>query len=166
MAKFLFQFSESRFMKTVLLSRHFLKGYMNYGFCAALVYSIVAIIFLKRAKFEDSWLLNLGNVGFALVIALYGWRERFKISNGINKVITGILVTITGILICYVMLFLVINVIVTIPLLKDAPANNVSDRRNGLLWMVAINAGILNFACGSFISLMIAYSVQRFRKNT
>ncbi len=136
---------------------------MNYGFCAALAYTSIATIFMKRANFEDAWLLNVGNVAFMVVVSAYAWRNRLKISNGINKVIAGVLVTVTGILICYLLL-LAINLLIAVPVLKDAPANNVLDKKKGLLLMVAINAGIVNFSCGSFISLMIAYAVQSFRK--
>ena len=149
-------------METNIVNKNAWYGYLKYAIVAATLYSIVAYVFFTYDNFENLWMLYIGNSTFGFSVFWYCWRRRVAIASSASKVGGGVLVTLCGIgLSCIIMAALLIGMNHS---LINLPANNAVDTRNGLIPIIFVNAVIVNFFCGSFISLLIGFDVQRINK--
>lgn len=159
-------FGKRQKMKGNLFSKEYVWGYIRYGAIAAAGYVTTALVFILHTYFKDTWWLNVGNIFFMMTIFIYICNINDYVTPGtaIQAVISGSLATLAGILLSCTLLG-AITLSIPLPPLQGTPANNVADKENGLLWMVFMNAMIVNFSCGFFISLITAFAVKRVRRN-
>ena len=149
-------------METNIVNKNAWHGYVKYAIFAAVLYSMVAYVFFKYADFENLWVLYVANFVFGFSVFWYCWRRRVVIASSASKVGAGVLVTLCGIGIsCIIM---VVFLVVMRYSLTNAPASVVVDSKNGLIYIILVNAVLVNFFCGSFISLLIGFDVQRINK--
>ena len=149
-------------METNIVNKNAWHGYVKYAIFAAVLYSMVAYVFFMYGNFENLWMLYVANFTFGSSVFLYCWRRRIVIASSASKVGAGVLVTLCGIGIsCIIMAALLVGMAHS---LTNPPANNVLDAKNGLITIIFVNAVLVNFFCGSFISLLIGFDVQRINK--
>jgi len=141
------------------------------GLIAAFLYCIPVFFFIKDARFQETWVLYLGNFLFVTVVVWFlVWfnRRRKENKTSISMFLAGHLLTAVGI--AYSLLFCFILLIILIPgflhtgqtekILKGLPANSIHDRTNGLAFIVFANAFIGNFFMGAFVSLVFPFSMK------
>ncbi|MBV9988384.1 MAG: hypothetical protein JO301_11955 [Chitinophagaceae bacterium] len=159
-------------MKSPLLNKRHVTQYLTYGALAALGYLAGALVFIIHNNFDYTWWLYVGNVLFMFFIFLYARaltvKKEDKLS-AMTMLMAGHSATITGIVLACVLtlisLFVIQPGIVTsapAQPLAEAPAQVVPDKGGtGIAFMIFINATIVNFCIGSFISLISSYAIKR-----
>jgi hypothetical protein len=146
--------------------------YFKYSIICAILSSIPMVIYVRDAKFTETWLLYLGDglFLFSLFISLIFLSK--KVGNNASTgsmLMAGHAVTIIAMIIICVIAF--VALLIYIPgllhfgnaykTLKQTPPNMVDDKTNGLLFILFVNAVIGTFSAGSFTSIVTAYSIKR-----
>jgi len=148
-----------------------LRPYIVHALIAAILYCIPVTIFLQKAMFEQAWLLYLGNFLFLIVITLFLFsfnKKRNQNAGALAMLTAGNITTILGVLIsCLLVLILLIIFVpglfaygMAAKTLKDAPANTVRDKTNGLNFMIFANAIIGNISTGAFVSIIYPFALK------
>ncbi|MEP6595625.1 MAG: hypothetical protein ABJA71_06740 [Ginsengibacter sp.] len=157
-----------------MLKNHPIKSYLVYSVPAALLYSVLAYLFIRNQTFNSLWILYIGNALFgcciALFVILYNKRRKENASTE-TMMVAGNITTIMGVIIACiisVLLFLLMSD-VSHPLqqtevLNNAPPQMESGKRNQFLLSLFMNAIIGNVSVGAFISLIISYAAKRDQK--
>ena len=159
-----------------MLKNHSIKSYLVYSLVAALLYSILAYLFIRNQTFNSSWMLYIGNALFGCCIAVFIilFNKKRKENASIETmIVAGHIVTIMGIIIaCLIslLLFLLMSE-VSHPLqqtdvLNNAPPQMESGKRNQFLLSLFLNAVIGNVSVGAFLSLIISYASKRDQKGS
>jgi hypothetical protein len=165
-----------RIAKLFKMSKNpFSKFYFLFGVIAALVYGIPAFVFIQKANYTESWVLYIGNFLFMIVIAFFlFYISRFKDihSSTLSLIVDGEKTVLTGIVASALLSFILLLILVHGLLgtgtpgkvMTEKPANTITDRTNGLDFMLIMNSLIGNFVTGSFVSVMLAASLKRKNK--
>jgi hypothetical protein len=124
---------------------------------AAIAYFACAVVFVIHAHFEYAWWLNMGNMLFMAILFIYGWKQKTVLPSASGKITAGILVTLWGVVSSCI--FIVLASCFHLPHLKNTP--DVAAKSNSLFWILFINTIVVNFCCGAFITLMMAYAFQQ-----
>ncbi|SEN13723.1 hypothetical protein SAMN04488505_108170 [Chitinophaga rupis] len=159
-------------MKNPFINKQHLKDYLIYGGMAALFYLVFLFYHLKDDDYKSSYLLYIGNVAFSIPILLYNLKllkqpyqkERAVAMSGSAHIATAVGTLLSVVLGALLMLSFHPNIFSTAPstdALTNAPSNASMDRPAGWLFMVCINALLINFSVASFVSLMITYVGKR-----
>jgi hypothetical protein len=149
--------------------------YFLFGLFAAITYCIPAFVFIQKAVYTESWILYVGNFLFMIVIGFFlfyvsGLKDNNSstlslIAAGEKTVIIGIIAAGT---LSFVLLLLLVHGLLATgtpgKVLSGEPANTISDRTNGLDFMLIVNAIIGNFVTGSFASVVLPPSLKRNQK--
>lgn len=149
--------------------------YFLFGLAAAVVYSIPGFIFIQKAVYSESWILYVGNFLFMIVIGCFlfyvsGLKDNN--SSTLSLIAAGEKTVIIGIIAAGILSFLLLLLLVHGLLargtpgkvLAGEPANTITDRTNGLDFMLIVNATIGNFVTGSFVSVILPPSLKRNQK--
>ncbi|SFO73972.1 hypothetical protein SAMN05428949_6413 [Chitinophaga sp. YR627] len=151
----------------VFEKKHWLE-YLLYGLIAALLYSVLLVIHLREGNYESLYLLYIGNALFGVVILAYNFKliyKPYEKKRTVSMLIAAHLTTIIGTALS--MIFAAILLMVFYPdvlwSMPDtlAPENappQVQEKPTGWLLMLIINALVLNFSMGSFISIVSSYA--------
>jgi len=130
------------------------------------------IIYVREAKFSETWLLFLGDglFLFSLFISLIFLSKKVadNASTG-YMLMAGHAVTVMSVIIICIIAFIALLIYVpgllhvgtTYKTLKQVPANMVEDKTHGLLFILFVNAVIGTFSAGSFTSIITAYTIKR-----
>lgn len=135
-------------------------SYLLFGVIASILYIVFACTFITTKHFQNAWLLNVGNMLFMAVIGCYAWIKRKTLLTVSDKIVAGIISTLVGVSISCILIIVLVQIF-PIASLKNTPSNNVIDSYTGFLFILYINAIIVNFSCGCFISLMMAFAFQQ-----
>ncbi len=148
---------------------------MFFGVLAAIAYSITGYIFIQKAIYTESWVLYVGNFLFMFVIGCFLFYLSGKKDNNLSTlslIAAGEKTVIIGIIVAGLLSFILLLIMVHglfgtgIPgkVMTDKPANTITDRTNGLDFMLITNSLIGNFVTGSFVSLILSASLKRNQK--
>ncbi|MFP5041041.1 hypothetical protein [Parasediminibacterium sp. JCM 36343] len=150
-------------METNIFSKSFWKGYIGFGFVAALLYaSITASVIAGVHQSENTWQLYIGNAAFAGVVLLYVWLKRFTIPTGSLKVIAGAIVTAMGVFFSCLLLLLALALMPLQPFASaNTPVTNPLDSNSGQVWNIFINAIMVNFLWGAITAAVFGLALQR-----
>lgn len=142
--------------------------YLMYGFIAALLYCVLLAVHLKEGNYESLYLLYIGNAAFGVAILAYNLKLIYKpyekkrtVSMLIAAHLTTVIGTILSIIFAAVLLAIFYPDILSSTPDTLAPQNappQVQERPAGWLLMLIINALVLNFSVGSFISIVSSYA--------
>ncbi|MDB5230495.1 MAG: hypothetical protein JWN76_1300 [Chitinophagaceae bacterium] len=144
-----------------------------YGLTAAILYCIPLFIFIKTATFSSLWLLYLGNALFLgcmfLFIPAFFRKMRSDNASTPSTLIAGHGATIIGVILSCLFAFIMLMIMVpdmfsgnhSEDAMANTPANMVHGPTNGLIFTIFISAIIGNFAAGSFVTLITAYTAKR-----
>ncbi len=134
---------------------------IKFGICAAILYIIPVIFFLKDRRFSDLWLLYLGSALFLMALFTFGIMYAGK-NPGSPKAYNGFIVTIIGVI--FSCLFIVIFTLILAPdvfgigsandALKQAAPAVDSSGNHGILFVMIASAIIINFCAGIFSAVM------------
>lgn len=155
--------------------KHFFKIRLFFGVLAAIAYSIPGYIFIQKAIYTESWVLYIGNFLFMVVIGCFLFYVSGIKDNNLNTlslIIAGEKTVVTGVIVSALLSFILLLILVHgllgtgIPgkVMASKPANTITDRTNGLDFMLIINSLIGNFVTGSFVSVMVPASLKRKQK--
>jgi hypothetical protein len=152
-------------MKNLSTGRVQVRYCIGYGLAAGTTYLVAACLFSVQPRFSNTWWLYIGNTSFMAVagISVFKCRKTNSTQPSMHKLYTGHLVTLAGIIFSVIILAAGL-LLLPDPQLTNAPANLAPDKDNGLLWLLFMNAILVNFSCGSFISLIAAYAIKQKRE--
>jgi hypothetical protein len=148
-----------------------IKPYLGYSFAAALLYSLPVIIFLKDADYREAWLLYLGNFLFLAMIVFFIFRFNSRRDQNAGTMvmltatsITTVLGTVMAVLIDLLLLLIFVPGILQAgtpdKILMEAPGNTVTDKTEGLVFMLLANAIIGNVSIGLFVSIIFPFTLK------
>lgn len=145
--------------------------YFAYAFVAAIAYSITLFFFLEDTTYSRIWLLGVGNMLFLFFIAafLITMNSREKKNAGSMKMLKeGHVVTLMGTILA--LIIGIILLLLFIPdlfqsgtpstVLKNAPANTVHGKTNGLVFKVILDILIGNIVSGAFASIIFPFTLK------
>ena len=146
--------------------------YLTYAVGAAILYCIPVVIYLNRANFTQAWLLYIGNFLFLITIVAFLFsfnNRRSENASTMSMLTAGHITTVAGIVICCILCFILLSVLVpgylhagaAEKVMRNAPANTVQDKTNGLSAMLFMNAIIGNVIAGSASSIIFPFSLKR-----
>ena len=152
-----------------------LKQYFTYGIIAAVLYCISVAVYIRSLSFTGIWILFVGNVVFAAVIAAYIFNyniRRNSDTSSIQMVKQGHIISIIGIVISALLVFLLLVFLVpdVFKSTKDGDATLMSSptqlygKNNGLLFVLVIDLIFGNIATSSFVSFMLPFSITKAQK--
>lgn len=162
-------------MTSIFNNHPFLK-YFRFSIVSAVLYCIMVAIFIKDDAFSSSWKLYLGNILFAIVIAVFIYM--YNVNRGMNAkaqvmVFAGHITAVMGILLSCVIIILlfsflrpnVFHLMINNPAsMENAPASLQGNAR-GLMLIVFMDAIFGNIAAASFISIILPFTAKRFQKS-
>jgi len=138
--------------------------YLMFGLLAAVAYCVFLLMHLGRGDYESSYLLYIGNTLFGAVILIYNLtliNKPYVKDRTVSMTMIGHLATLAGTIISVLMVVIAGLVIYPGATLDNAPANTQGDRPAGWMMMVGMNAFLINFAVGSFLSIMTSYAGKK-----
>lgn len=143
-----------------------------FGAIAAVAYSIPMTYFIYSSHFADSWWLYVGNILFMIVVGLFLGvvsRRRHNNPNTSLIMLEGHVVTAIGIITSCIIAFILLMIFVPHlfgsgpagRVLEQSPAQAQNGKTDGLVLLLFMNAIVGNVAAGSFISVMLPYTMKR-----
>jgi hypothetical protein len=156
-------------MENPLFERKHWIEYAVYGAVAALLYCMLLFFHLREGSYESIYLLYIGNAVFGAAIFIYNLKllyRPYEKKRTVSMLIAAHLATVAGTILSIIFAVLLMLAFYpdmfsstpATPGLESAPANTQRDRPEGWLFMIIINALILNFSAGSFISIVSSYA--------
>jgi hypothetical protein len=158
-------------VKSDMFSKRQILSYLAYAIPAAIVYCIVAGIFLYNDTYNLSYLLYIGNVLFGIVILFYLLnynKKRDKNSKAKYMVASGHITAVIGILISCVVIFILMAVIhpnayeAVSPTSKALarPAAGLKGDTHPLIYVLFMDAVFGNIGISSFLSFMLPFTAK------
>jgi uncharacterized membrane protein YhaH (DUF805 family) len=159
-------------MMNPLIDKRHLKEYILFGLIAAVLYCVMLFFHLRSGDYKSSYLLYIGNVLFGAAIFIYNMQlikrpydEQRATSMLIAAHVTAAIGTAFSVIFCIVMMTIfhpeIFSAGPSDTGLANAPANTQLKAPSGWLMMVCINALLINFSVGSFLSIMVSYAGKR-----
>ena len=151
-----------------MFSKPKILSYLKYAIPAAIVYCIMAGIFLYKDSYKLSYFLYIGNVLFGIVTLLFLVNYNKKtVPNSKAKYLAASAITaVIGILISIVVIFIVMAIIrpdgydsvsLTSKALKY-PAAALEGDTHPLIYVLLMDAVFGNIGISSFLSFMLPYT--------
>ncbi|ACU60896.1 hypothetical protein Cpin_3429 [Chitinophaga pinensis DSM 2588] len=154
-------------MNPIFERKHWME-YLAYGFVGALFYCVLLVVHLKEGNYQSLYLLYIGNAAFGVAILAYNFKLIYKpyekkrtVSMLIAAHLTTIIGTVLSIIFAAVLLAAFYPDILSSTPDTLAPENappQIQERPAGWLIMLVMNALVLNFSVGSFISIVSSYA--------
>jgi len=159
-------------MKNPLFDRSHIKEYLLFGSIAAIAFTAFVVIFLIDNKYENMFLLFVGSMAFSLVIAIHGYMQinrrhegksavRMMLSTHLTLIVGVVLATILSVLSTYIFFGNLADTKPNDAIIENAHTTTEVSRPSGLVMLILIYAAIVNFAVGSFLSVLVAYVGKR-----
>ena len=154
-----------------MFSKPKILSYLKYAIPAAIVYCIIAGIFLYNDTYNLSYLLYIGNVLFGIVIIFFLFnynKNRAPNSKAKYMVASGHITAVIGILISVVIIFILMAIIhpngydtvsQTSKALKH-PAAALEGDTHPLIYVLLMDAVFGNIGISSFLSFMLPYTAK------
>lgn len=153
---------------------HPIRKYLIYSVIAAISYFIVTCIFISHASFTAIWMLYIGNILFAITIAvfllMYNKRRKENANTGMMA-FAGFITTVMGIIIICALILIVY--LVAPGVFNSVPKGSTSflnappqmkGRIGSFIFDIFVSAIAGNISTGSFISLILPYAAKRNQK--
>jgi multisubunit Na+/H+ antiporter MnhC subunit len=159
-------------VKNPLYNRKHIIEYLLYGLFAAIVYIIPVLFFLKDSRYENFYYLYIGNALFAGMITWHAFQLLYRPYDGkrsVTMLVAGNLTVLTGILICCIFIWIAMfmyspelfSKTATANILRDAPPTIQPHMPAQLSFMLMLNAIVVNFGTGAFVSVIMSYAGKR-----
>jgi lysylphosphatidylglycerol synthetase-like protein (DUF2156 family) len=143
-----------------------------FGTIAAIVFAIPQFFYIRSSTYSESWLLYLGSFFFFIAIVLYTVlfnKAKEGNANTVTMVFASHVTTVIGVIVSCILTFILLSVMIPGYLhagpaavaSPDTPINEIHDKTNGLSFRAFIGATIINFAFGSFASIIFPFSIKR-----
>ena len=167
-----FNFRKMNFMKNPLINSKHIKEYLLYGLICAVVYTFFVVLFLLDNKYENFYLLYIGNFTWMGVMGIYHYQlinRQYEGKRSVSMLIAGGLMLLCGVAMALIMLVVAIvvfhpGVFSSVPadaIVQDAPDTIQVHKPIGLVFMIAMNTVLVNLGAGSLVSVLFAYAGKR-----
>jgi hypothetical protein len=139
---------------------------------SAILSSIPMMYFVNSGRYQDTWLLFLGDAIFLfLMIGVTVYINRTKDDNATtgSMIIAGHWITLMATIAVCLITFIVVWINIpdlfggggTGRTLTREPSNMVEDSTDGLLFILFAHAILATFSAGSFATLITAYTIKK-----
>ena len=159
-------------METPVLNRRHVRDYFIYGIIAAILYLIPTVYLVIVNKYQNLYLLFVGNALFMAVIFYYNFhlvKHPYDGERAVSMLMAGHLATLVGTIISAVAV--IILMFIFFPGLFSAhPANEVLSQANseaktsypsGFLFMILLDVILGNASVGSFATIITSYANKK-----
>lgn len=157
--------------KSVMFTKAKILSYLKYAIPAAIVYCIMAGIFLYNHSYNLSYLLYIGNVLFGINILLFLLnynKKRDKNSKAKYMVAAGHITAVIGILISVVVVFILLAIMhpsgyeSVFPTTKELghPAAALEGDTHALIYVLIMDTIFGNIGISSFLSFMLPFTAK------
>jgi hypothetical protein len=137
------------------------------GTIAGILFSIPALIYIRSANYEKSWLLYVGSFLFMITQWIHTILESKRRENNestVALVFASHAATMVGIVVSCILSFLLLSLFVPGYLssshpktLTEEPVNIIHDKTEGLSFSVFMAATAINFSLGFFTAIVIPF---------
>jgi hypothetical protein len=148
-----------------------LLGYFKYSILPGIIASVPMFFFLKDSRFSQTWLLYLGDALFlvCMIVTMYLLNKKSNedVATG-SLLLVGHVITIFSVLIiCFIAFILLLIFVPDLfssnsgRALTNTPASMIHGNTNGLVFIVFMNSVFGTTSAGSFVSIMLPYTMKR-----
>lgn len=141
------------------------------GIIAGVLFCIPALIYIRSANYEKSWLLYMGSFLFMITVWIHTMIESKKRGDNestIALVFASHSATMVGIVVSCILCFILLSLFVPGYLssshpktLIEEPANIIHDKTEGLSFSVFMAATAINFSVGSFTAIVLPFMLKK-----
>lgn len=142
--------------------------YIVFGALAALGFFIFLMMHLNSGSYESMYLLYIGNAVFGAVILVYNLlliRRSYLKKRAVSMLFAAHFATLVGTVLSIIITIVSTSVTAAqsmgVTVVDRAPAQVDSTHGTAWVFMVVVNALILNFSAGSFVSIVTSYAGKR-----
>lgn len=141
--------------------------YIMFAALSAIFYICPIFFYIKNAEFKSSWILYIGNLLFAGVIAVYLFfeiRERNFYASATRFLKRGYIIAIIGI--AFSVIFSLLLLFIMVPdFISSSPGSDATftsppaqlrGHNNGFVFILLLDAVVGNFSTASFVALMVS----------
>lgn len=154
-----------------MFSKQQILSYLKYAIPAAIVYCIMAGIFLYNDTYILSYLLYIGNMLFGIVILLFLLnfnKKRAKNSKAKYMTAAGHITAVIGILLSCIIIFILLAIMhpagyeSVSPTANELakPAAGLKGDTHALIYVLFMDAVFGNIGIGSFLSFMLPFTAK------
>jgi hypothetical protein len=159
-------------MKTPVVDNRHVREYFLYGIIAAVLYLLPTLYLLFENKYQNLYLLYIGNALFMATIFYYNYyliRHPYDGKRAVSMLMAGILATLIGTIIAAVTATILMFVFFP-DLFSVHPAGDVLAQSNsaattsypsGFLFMILLDVILGNISVGIFVSIITSYVNKR-----
>ena len=155
-----------------IVDKRHVKEYFLYGIIAAILYLLPTLYLIFANKYQNLYLLYVGNALFMAVIYYYNYyltKHPYEGKRAVSMLAAGHLATLVGTILSVVVV--IITMFIFFPDMFSAhPANQVLAHANseartqypsGFLFMILLDAILGNASAGSFVSILASYANKK-----
>lgn len=141
-------------------------SYLKYSIVAAALYLVSVVIYLMMDSYDQTYILYIGNVAFAIVMVVFILnfnKKREENASPKMMIAAGHITTVMGVLISCAVIFILLAIIkpvgyaavsqTTKELANPAPA--LQENGHALMFILFMDAVFGNVGAGSFVSFLL-----------
>jgi hypothetical protein len=147
------------------------RQYLPYSIVAAILHGIAVFVFLRDSSFTHAYILYIGSFLFMFTIAAFLItfnRRRQENANSMSMLTAGLITSAMGVILSCVLCAILLAVMIPglfhagtpAKVLTDAPANTVTDKTHGLLFMIFGSATMGNIVGGLFVCIIFPFALK------
>jgi len=159
-------------MVNPLFNKKHIFEYLRYGFAAAVFYATFVALFLQNNKYENLYLIYIGNFVFMFIIALYTYTlvsRPYEGKRSVAMLIAGHLASIAGLVLSIGLSAVLISFyfpgwFAELPdeaLIQNAPASLQLHNAFSLIFVTGINIVLVSGGGTSLIVVIISYAIKQ-----
>ncbi len=142
------------------------------GLIAGGVFAIPVYLFIRDNTYTNSWILYIGSFLFMVVVWMHTMHEnkkRKEKESTVALVFVSHMATLAGVIFSVVFSFILLSLFVpgyfdqgnADQLMRQEPANVITDKTDGLSFQVFFAATVINFSVGSFVGIILPFYAKR-----
>ena len=161
---------------TTIFKDHPILSYLKFSILASLLYVITAFMFIRDDSFASSWILYLGNMLFAFIIAIFIYTYNLRLHQNAKAqtmIFAGHITAVLGILISCLLIFIIFllykpgifHVMNNNPVSLQNSPPTLQGNGHGLMLVLFLNAVIGNISASSFMSIILPFTAKKYQKS-
>lgn len=159
-------------METPVTNNRHIREYIVYGIIAAVLYLLPVLYLLFQNKYQNLYMLFIGNALFMATIFYYEYYligHPYDGKRAVSMLMAGLLATLTGLIIAGVIVTILMFILFP-HLFSQHAANDVLSQANsaaktpypsGFLFMILLDVVLGNASVGAFASILTSYVNKR-----
>ena len=149
-----------------MFNKHQIHSYLKYSIAAAILYLACVVLFLSKDSYQQTYILYLGNILFAVVMVFFVVNfatKRGRNANPRMAITASITTTVTGVILSLLSIFIILAImkpsgyadVVNTASELAQPAPALDGNGHALMLVLFMSAFFGNIGFGGFVSCML-----------